>query len=381
VSRVIDEHRLYLRDPHRVSAYERAIREVVRPGDVVVDLASGTGILGMLACRAGAARVYAIEQDGIAGLARQIAKANGFEHIITGVRGNSRTVTLPERADVVVCDQIGGFGLEADILELAREGRQRFLRPGGTFVPAGLELVVAPVEHAGLHGRLRFWKGRPADFDCTPAFDVAANTGYSVRLRPEHLLSAPVSAATLDLTVEHPLPLRVSGALRASRDGVLHGIAGWFVARLSPLVSMTNSPLSVERIYRRQVFFPIEAAVPIEAGATIDVSMRILPADTMYAWEVRVGPLAGPPVTFRHTTLRGMLLAREDLARTNPAHRPALTRPGVARLTVLRLCDGDHALADIERAVYEEYGDLFASPAEAAMFVAEVVTRYSRSTG
>ena len=378
MSRVIDEHRLYLRDPHRVSAYERAIREVVRPGDVVVDLASGTGILGMLACRAGATRVYAIEESSIAGLARQIAKANGFEHVITSVRGYSRLVTIPERADVVVCDQIGGFGLEAGIFEFAKDVRRRFLRPGGTFVPAAVELVVAAVEHSGLHGRLRFWQGRPAEFDFTAAVEIAANTGYPVRLQPEHLLSAPVSAATLDLTIDHPLPLHVSGALRASRNGVLHGIAGWFVARLSPHVTMTNSPLSAERIYRRQVFFPIQEPVAIEAGATIDVAMRILPSDTMYAWDVRVSPLSGPPVTFRHTTLRGMLLAREDLAHTNPSHKPILTPPGVARLTVLRLCDGDHALADIERAVYEQHRDLFATTEEAAMFVAEVVTRYGR---
>jgi protein arginine N-methyltransferase 1 len=378
VSRVIDEHRLYLRDRHRVSAYERAIREVVKPGDVVVDLASGTGILGLLACRAGAARVYAIEETGIAGLARQIAQANGFEHIITSVRGHSQLLNLPERADVVVCDQIGGFGLEADILELARDARQRFLRPGGRLIPASLELMVAPIERAPLSERLRFWQERPAGFDCTPAVVIAANTGYSVRLRPEALLAAPVSAATLDLTLDHALPLHLSGALRASRAGVLHGIAGWFVAHLSPRVTMTNSPLSAERIFRRQVFFPIREPVAIAAGATIDVSMRILPSDTMYAWEVRVDPLSGPPVTFRHTTLRGMLLAREDLARTNPAHRPTLTPRGVARLTVLRLCDGGHTLADIERAVYEEHAELFSSPDVAATFVAEVVTRYSR---
>ena len=378
MSRVIDEHRLYLRDRHRVSAYERALREVVRPGDIVVDLASGTGILGMLACRAGARRVYAIEEGGIAGLARQIARANGFEDRITSVRGNSRQVTLPERADVVVCDQIGGFGLEAGIFELAKDVRQRFLRPGGTLVPNAVELVVAPVEHTRLNGRLRFWKGRPADFDCSAAVEIAANTGYPARLRPEHLLAAPVQAATLDLSVETPLPLQLSATLRATRDGVLHGIAGWFVARLSPHVTMTNSPLSPERIYRRQVFFPIADPVPIQTGSTIEVAMRILPADTMYAWDVRVEPLSGPPAAFRHTTLRGMLLAREDLVHTNPADRPRLTPPGVARLTVLRLCDGDHALSDIERAVYEGHTDLFASPEEAAMFVAEVVTRYGR---
>jgi protein arginine N-methyltransferase 1 len=378
VSRVIDEHRLYLRDTHRVSAYERAIGEVVRPGDVVVDLASGTGILGLLACRAGARRVYAIEEGGIAGVARQIARANGFDDRITIVRGHSQSVAIPEPADVVVCDQIGGFGLEADILERAKEVRSRFLRPGGAFIPRRLDLSIALVEHARLRQRLQFWKSRPANLDVTPAFEIAANTGYPARLRGEHLLSPAATAATLDLLVEQPEPLHLSARLRASRAGVLHGVCGWFTAHLSPGVTMTNSPLSDERIFRRPVYFPIQDAVAIEAGTDVDVAMRILPADTMYAWEVRIAPPAGPSATFRQATLRGMLLAREDLERTNPSHRPHLTPRGVARLTVLRLCDGRHTLADIERTVFDEHRDLFASPDQAALFVAEVVTRYGR---
>ena len=46
-----------------------------QPGDVVLDLGSGTGILGLLACRAGAKRVYSIDEGGMVGLARQICQA------------------------------------------------------------------------------------------------------------------------------------------------------------------------------------------------------------------------------------------------------------------------------------------------------------------
>ena len=254
MSRVIDEHRLYLRDPNRISAYERALGEVVKPGDVVVDLASGTGILGLLACRAGAARVYAIEQDGIAGLAREIARANGFDRVVTSIRGHSRAVSVPEGADVVVCDQIGGFGLEADILERAREVRSRFLKTGGTFVPRRLELVIGAVQLAALHERVTFWATRPAGFDFAPALEVAATTGYPARVRAEHVISAPVVAGTVDLMAEPVLPINISATLVVARDGFLHGIAGWFVAHLSAAVTMTNSPLSADRIRRRPVF-------------------------------------------------------------------------------------------------------------------------------
>ena len=365
-----------------MAAYERALREVVRPGDVVCDLASGTGILGLLAHRAGASRVYAVEETGIAGLARDLARANGVSDAITSIRGHSRSITLPERADVIVCDQIGGFGLETDIVALFHDARRRFLRDGGTIVPNSLDLMMAPVEHARLHRRLQFWRERPVGFDFAPAAEIAANTGYPFRLRPEHLLATPVRVATIDLTADVEVPLRLgsadatSGVVQTSRDGVLHGIAGWFVARLSPSVTMTNSPLAEDRIFRRPIVFPIADAVTVAAGTPIDVSMTVLPSEMLYSWDVRVGA-APNDRRFRHTTLRGMLIAREDLTRTSPTYTPTLTAAGEARRTVLRLIDGQRTLAEIEDEVFARHPGLFASPSQAAMFVAEVVTRYA----
>ena len=78
MSLVLDEHRQYLSDAVRIDAFRRAIAEVVAPGSVVLDLASGTGILGLLACEAGARRVYAIEATGMTEIARAVASANGL---------------------------------------------------------------------------------------------------------------------------------------------------------------------------------------------------------------------------------------------------------------------------------------------------------------
>jgi predicted RNA methylase len=106
----------------------------------------------MLACRAGAARVYAIESDGIAGLARQIVRANGLDDRIVGVRGHSMHVRLPEPADVVVCDQIGQFGFEAGVIQYFADARRRLLKPGARLIPSRVDLWLAPVEHAGSPG-------------------------------------------------------------------------------------------------------------------------------------------------------------------------------------------------------------------------------------
>lgn len=378
MSLVLDEHRRYLADRSRVEHYDRAVREVVQPGDVVVDLASGTGILGLLACRAGAARVYAIEADSIAGLARAIAAANGYGDRLQVIHRHSSEARLPERADVIVSDQIGRFGFDAGLLPLFADARARLLKPGGRLIPSRLGLVVAPVEHRRQFDRVAFWRRRPAGFDFGPVHAMAANTGYPARFAPRQLLSEPEPAALLDLTTSTQYPLRLDSTSVVRRKGTLDGIGGWFDAQLSPSVSISNSPLDRHRITRRQAFFPIESPVAVAEGDRVLVSMRILPEESMVSWIVTVHPAAGgSPVRFAHSTLKGMLLTGADLRMTDPAYRPTLTDRGVARRSVLELCDGARSLAQIEAEVFARHPGLFASAADAAVFVGEVVTRYT----
>jgi protein arginine N-methyltransferase 1 len=113
MSLVVDEHRQFLCDRARLRVFERAIAAAVRPGDVVIDLGAGTGVLGLLACRAGAARVYAIENSGMIEVARALAHANGLGDRVIFVRAHSSEAHLPEHADVLVADLIGRMGFEA----------------------------------------------------------------------------------------------------------------------------------------------------------------------------------------------------------------------------------------------------------------------------
>ena len=382
---LVDEHRQYLADGARVSAFRQAIEDVVRPGDVVLDLASGTGILGLLACRAGAGRVYSVEVSGMIELAREICRANGFQDRMVFLKGLSTRVDLPEKVDVAVCDQMGRFGFEAGVVQFFADASKRFLKPGGTLIPARLDMVVCPVECQEIWSQVEYWNDSPAGFDFRPARQWAANTGYPVKLVPDQLLASPAVLTTLEMT-SAPTSFRREVTLVVSRRGVLHGIGGWFSAQLSRNVTMTNSPLVAERINRHNVFFPLDRPVPVVAGDCIRIQMHIAVPDIMVTWNVEVRGQAkdqspaeanGCKARFSHSTLRGMLLSKEDLRKTQPQFTPKLSSWGLARRSILELCDGKRPLVEIEQEVFRRHGDLFPSLGEAAGFVAEVVTRYS----
>jgi hypothetical protein len=157
----------------------------------------------------------------------------------------------------------------------------------------------------------------------------------------------------------------------------LHGIGGWFSAELSPSVTMTNSPLSSQRIERRNVFLPINRPVELHSGDLVQVQMHIIPSELLLTWKVQVSRSGSELARFTHSTMRGFLISQEDLRRTLPDSVPQLNRWGEGRRTVLELCDGRRTLAEIEQELLRRHPNLFPSLNEAAVFIAEVVTRYS----
>ena len=69
---IIEYHLSMLIDEVRTTSFLRAILGAVKPGDVVLDMGCGTGVLSYFACIAGARRVYAVEQGPIIELAKAI---------------------------------------------------------------------------------------------------------------------------------------------------------------------------------------------------------------------------------------------------------------------------------------------------------------------
>ena len=149
-------HRTMIHDRVRTEAFRRAIDAVVRPGDMVLDVGAGSGILSVLAAKAGADRVYAVEETSIAVLAHELAVANGVGDIVQVIQGDASEVEPPEPVDVLVSEWLGGFGIDEGMLVPVIAARDRWLKPGGTMIPSSVTAWVALVHDRYLGEMLEF---------------------------------------------------------------------------------------------------------------------------------------------------------------------------------------------------------------------------------
>ena len=253
-------HRSLIEDTARTNAYRAAIEEVVREGDVVADIGCGTGILSMFACHAGARRVYAIEEEPVIEIARELAKANGFD--ITFIAGSSLETTLPERVDVVVTETMGNNGLDEQIASTIAHAREAFLKKDGTIIPRAIELIAAPVE------RPLFQWSDHYDLDFSTVREHLVNLFHPVAIARSELLATPSMIAR----VESPA-VRGSASWTIARDGMLNGIAIWFRAELTPNIAISNEPESEFRSWK-QSFFPIAAQRAVRAGEIVRAELQ-----------------------------------------------------------------------------------------------------------
>ena len=278
-----------------MTAFRRAIAQVVRPGDVVLDAGTGTGILAFLACDAGARRVYAVERQHTADAAAMLARQLGYAGRVTVIHGRTTDIDLPERANVLVTETIGPLVFNEGILELVADARRRLLAPDARMIPSQIDLWIAPAELPDFHDRLIGWWSTPrAGFDLSPIRTFAANTVYSEKVARDALLAEPATAMSIPFRDLDDTAQRGAASFRASRAGILHGFALGFNATLADGVTLTNQWSGAGW---DQGVLPLETPVRVTAGAPIDVDIRT-DNGAMWHWRGRIGD-----TEFAQTTL------------------------------------------------------------------------------
>jgi protein arginine N-methyltransferase 1 len=323
-------------DPARMGAYARALEATVRPGSVVVDLGTGTGIMALLACRLGARRVFAIEPDDAIQVAREIAVLNGYGDRIEFFQDVSTRVTLPEPADIVVSD-LGGImpWFHLHIPSVA-DARRRYLSPGGLMIPARDEVWATVVEAPVLYARkTEPWDQNAFELDLRPARDVVLNTWTRGRVAGDALLSSPKVLATLDYRSLVNPDLETTAAWTIERAGTGHGLLAGFNRTLLDGIQLSNLPdasgAQQSGAVYETVFFPWAAPVALDTADTVvaHVTARLLADDYVWAWKTRVqGRSGGEKASFSQSTFFGTPLTLKTLGKHRSSHRPRLTDEG-----------------------------------------------------
>jgi type I protein arginine methyltransferase len=379
VENFVEWNAILLGDRARVVAYEEAIATTVKPGDVVLDLGAGTGLMGLLACRAGAARVYAIESSGMVEVVRRIVRANGLADRIVCVHGDSMQVELPERVDVAIADQTGPLGVGGGLFAIFNDAHRRFLKPHGTTIPGRIDLSVGLAEYPEGWVPIEFWDDRPLGFDMSAMRDFARNIGYEIHFTPAQLLSEPACVLSFKLAESVSEASGGAATLIARRPGTLHGLFGFFSAELAPDVWISNSPLRPGTIKRRAWFMPIERPVALEEGDSASVMVHMMPAEEMVTWKVEVPGRDGrAKEKFTHSTFKGTLIAKDELDRMRRDYVPRLSTRGEAERAILELCDGTRSVRQIAQEVLLRFPENFHSADEADAAVNRTIGRKTR---
>ena len=256
---VIRYHAEMLSDRVRTAGFLDLVRQTVRPGDVVADIGTGTGILAMAAARAGATHVYAIEAGPIAQVTRELFRANGVLDRITLIRNWSTRVQLPRAVDVVVSELIGNDPLAERVFGITRDAIRRFLKPGGRLLPSGLRILGQPLQLPDEEiGRRMFrpeavdswtaWYG--LDFGPLaglPHVDGSFDFVNPRRMRNWRSLSEPVVLADMDfMTWDRPW-IRTRKTSVATSQGRLDGVVVFFELMAGQRPFLSTRPATVKK--------------------------------------------------------------------------------------------------------------------------------------
>jgi type II protein arginine methyltransferase len=276
-ARVPRWHFEMLNDRERNEALEAAISRVVRPGDLVLDIGTGAGLLALLAARHGAERVVSCEGvEPVADVAERVAARNGFEDRISIVRKWSTDVAvgaeLPRPADVLVTEVIDCGLVGEGIVDTIRHAREHLLAPDATIVPARATVYAQLVESRRLErlNRVRHVAG----FDLSDFNRLASVAYFPIRLAqiPYIPLAAPVEALRFDFQ-EGELPdERTSVTATALADGMCHAVVLWFRVELVPGIVLSNEPANLHSHWEQAVQC-LASPVSVRAGRQLELSL------------------------------------------------------------------------------------------------------------
>ncbi len=234
----------------RLDKFNQAIRQIVKPNDYVVDIGTGSGILAIMAAKAGAERVSAIDinQESL-DYARKAAALNGVADKIEFIKGHFSDFIPTERADVVICEMLSSILLIEQQVPASLHAVDKILKPEGFIIPQKVTIYTVPVESSVMAERFSFEQLRFPSVVQTVSSEAARDLA-DIQVLDEFDLTNPPS----DFSVDKQLTFHIVN------NGIIHGLAGFFES-----VIFKDIKLYMEDGWK-QLFIPIKKPVKTKMG-------------------------------------------------------------------------------------------------------------------
>lgn len=247
-SRVAGFHGPMLLDPVRNAAYAHAIEAIVRPGMLVLEIGAGSGLLALIAARAGA-QVVACEQNPlIAAAAQSIVERNGYADRVTIVAKRSDAMTIPDdmprRADLVVHEIFGSQLFDEGVNGALADARQRLLKPGAPSLPRGAAIRCALAANAAAIPIATFADVHGFDLSTFELLVRPARSIWSNVRRGLVRRSAPGSGLAMDYDSPPPFGPASDTTILESDGGRIDGIVQWIEIGFPDGATLENDPFA-----------------------------------------------------------------------------------------------------------------------------------------
>lgn len=263
-------------DAGRIATWQAALTLVVRPGMLVLEVGSGSGILAMLAARAGAVVVSCEKDPLMAAIAEDAVRINGFAEKIKIISKSLHALRIPQdvpsRADVLMLDLFSDTLLDFRPFEIIR-ATKRLLGTSSIAVPARVSLRGALAEFRRWN---RMIPGSVAGFDLGALRSIAPIDIVLDASDPDLLLRSN-SEAMIDARLPDELPAPSGAAKRdfISNGGVVNGMALWLYLELAPGHVLEARPGGAPRgFYAKPRFFAFDQILNTQPGQTFSVDLR-----------------------------------------------------------------------------------------------------------
>jgi len=284
----LEAHLPLVADQVRVDAYARALHRQA-PGLRVAELGCGTGLLSVLAARAGAASVWACEETDTIDLARAVLAANGLSERVVLVQGDSRDLAPPTPVDLLVHEVFGVDPFDEGLLSSLADARARWLAPGGRLLPQGLSVFGAAV--GGLA-----WRRTPPLAEVLAALrerweldlgPVLAAARGQLRRRPEAvtdppdracLLGEPSALLTLDLHAPGDLSAPRAARLDLPRGGTVDALLVWQRIDLDGHDTLSTGPWDPPTHWGWLVYDLVEP-LTVPPGGAVELQVAVATVD------------------------------------------------------------------------------------------------------